>query len=252
MGTAATAAAVSTRPGKPRARVGRPPRVTVQAIVATALELGLEKVTLKQIADELGVAQATLYRHVNNRDELVRLAAFQLTLSRRMPGVADAHWSDLAIRYAESLFDSFVGEPLLIAQLLKGELGPHAEVDVLEQFLGAITQHGFSEIEGVQLFHAIGMITIGAAAGSIGLHASTAAGQPWRNAMQNTLAERDVAELPRVRRVLPATLDADPIPWLPALRALLSGIAAARGESLPAPVAEKISHPTRLKSRAAG
>ncbi|MGH8505282.1 MAG: TetR family transcriptional regulator [Stenotrophobium sp.] len=226
--------------------------MSVQAIVDAALAIGLEKVTLKQIADQLGVAQATLYRHVSNRDELVRLAAFQLTLSRRMPGVADAHWSDLATRYAESLFDSFVAEPLLIAQLLKGELGPHAEVDVLEQFLAAITQHGFSEIEGVQLFHAIGMITIGAAAGSIGLHASAAAGQPWQAAMQNTLAERDASELPRVRRVLPATLQADPIPWLPALKALLSGIAAARGESLPAAAAKKFPHPTRLKSRAAG
>lgn len=243
MNAVAASAVASTKPGKAPARVGRPPRVSVEAIVATALELGLEKVTLKQIADELGVAQATLYRHVSNRDELVRLAAFQLTLSRRMPGVADAHWSDLAVRYAESLFDSFVAEPLLIAQLLKGELGPHAEVDVLEQFLAAITQHGFSELEGVQLFHAIGMITIGAAAGTIGLNASADAGQPWLTAMQNTLAERDVAELPRVRRVLPATLNVGPIPWLPTLHALLSGIAAARGETLPTATAKKFSHP---------
>ncbi|MGH8461310.1 MAG: TetR/AcrR family transcriptional regulator [Stenotrophobium sp.] len=251
MSAAAASTNAGTGPVKSAARVGRPPRVSVQAIVDAALAIGLEKITLKQIADQLGVAQATLYRHVSNRDELVRLATFQLTLSRRMPGAADAHWSDLAVRYAESLFESFTAEPLLIAQLLKGELGPHAEVDVLEQFLGTITQHGFSEIEGVQLFHAIGMITIGAAAGTIGLSASTAAGQPWRGAMQNTLAERDDAELPRVRRVLPATLDADPIPWLPALRALLSGIAAARGESLP-PVSKDFSPTTRLKSRVAG
>jgi AcrR family transcriptional regulator len=240
-----------TEPLKAAAKVGRPPSVTVQAIVEAALEIGLDQVTLKQIADRLGVAQATLYRHVNNRDELVRLAAFQLTLARQMPGAANAHWSDLAIRYAESLYAAFLAEPQLISQLLKGELGPHAEVDVLEQFLSAIREHGFSELEGVQLFHAIGMISIGAAAGAIGLKASKAAARPWSKAMRRTLAERDPAELPQVRRVLPATLEIDPIPWLPALNALLGGIAASRGERLP-PRKRSSATTTRHKGRAAG
>lgn len=230
-------------------RVGRPPSVTVQEIVALALEIGLDKVTLKQIADQLGVAQATLYRHVRNRDELVRLAAFQLTLSRQLPVAANAHWSELALRYAESLFASFVDEPQLINQLLKGELGPHAEVDVLEQFLSAICEHGFTELEGVQLFHAIGMITIGAAAGAIGQKAGKTADKPWNIAMRRTLAERDESELPKVRRVLPPTLEIDFIPWLPALHALLTGIAVARGETLPAMV--PVSH-TRSNSRSTG
>ena len=215
------------------ARVGRPPRVTVQEIVSVALEIGLEKVTLKQIADQLGVAQATLYRHVNNRDELLRLAAFQLTLQRQLPAAANAHWSDLAVRYAESLYEAFINEPQLISQLLKGELGPHAEVDVLEQFVGLIRQHGFSALEGVQLFHSIGMITIGAAAGAIGLNASKISGKPWNEAMRRTLQERDETELPQIRRVLPPTLDIDAIPWLPSLYALLRGIAQQRGEQLP-------------------
>lgn len=227
-------------------RVGRPPRVTVQEIVAVALDIGLEKVTLKQIADQLGVAQATLYRHVNNRDELLRLAAFQLTLQRQLPGAANAHWSDLAVRYAESLYEAFLTEPQLINQLLKGELGPHAEVDVLEQFLGAICQHGFSELEGIQLFHSIGMITIGAAAGAIGLKSSKAMGKPWSESMRRVFAERDEAELPQIRRVLPATLNIDPIPWLPSLHALLTGIAAARGEQLPT----RTTHIKLLNSRA--
>jgi len=228
-------------------RVGRPPRVTIQEIVTVALEIGLEKVTLKQIADHLGVAQATQYRHVNNRDERLRLAAFQLTLQRQLPRAANTHWSDLAVRYAESLYEAFLAEPQLINQLLKGELGPHAEVDVLEPFLGAICQHGFNELEGVQLFHSIGMITIGAAAGAIGLKASKTAGKPWAESMRRTLAERDETELTQIRRVLPATLNIDPIPWLPSLHALLTGIAAARGEQLPA----RTAHVKLLNTRAA-
>src|SRR5438445_6863012 len=125
-------------------RVGRPPRVNAQAIITAAIEIGLEEVTLKQVADRLDVGVATLYRHVHSRDEMVRLAAFQLTLARGMPEGAAGHWSEVATRYAETLFESFIAEPQLIGELLKGRIGPHAEVDVLEQFLGAMSQHGFS------------------------------------------------------------------------------------------------------------
>lgn len=214
------------------ARVGRPPRVSVAAIIEAAREIGLERVTLKEVAERLGVALATLYRHVKNRDELVRLAAFEAALERRLPDSAHAHWTELATRYAETLFESFVAEPQMIAELLKGRIGPHAEVDVLEQFLTEITKHGFSEEEGVQLFHAIGTLTIGAAAGAIGWKASRSAGMPWTTSLRHTLAERDAEELPRVRRVFPRALDTDPHQWRPALDALLAGVAAAREETL--------------------
>jgi AcrR family transcriptional regulator len=214
-------------------RVGRPPRVSAQAIIKAAAEIGLENVTLKQVADRLGVGVATLYRHVSSRDEMVRLAAFQITLKRALPDSGSAHWSELATRYAESLFESFLAEPQLIGELLKGRLGPHAEVDILEQFLAAMEPHGFDSVQAAQLFHALGMITIGAAASAIGFKASEADRQPWIAEMRRTLAERDADELPRVRRVLPALLEYESIPWLPNLQKLLAGIAAARGEDLP-------------------
>lgn len=215
------------------ARPGRPPLVSTQAIIQAAIEIGLDGVTLKQVADHLGVAVPTLYRHVRNRDELVRLAAFQITLSRVMPHKPGAHWSELATHYAESLYESFLAEPQLIGELLKGRLGPHAEVDVLDQFMEALAPHGFTPEEGAQLFHAIGMVTIGAAAGAIGLQASRSEGPAWSEEMRRTLAERDPDELPQVRQVLPALLEVEAIAWQPTLQRLLAGIALARGERLP-------------------
>lgn len=230
-----TAATKLDQPSSGAARPGRPRLVNAKSIIQAAIEIGLDGVTLKQVADRLGVAVPTLYRHIRSRDELVRLAAFQITLSRALPHDPGAHWSALAQHYAESLYASFLAEPQLIGELLKGRLGPHAEVDVLEQFLTALTPHGFSLEEAARLFHAIGMVTIGAAAGAIGLGASRAEGFPWTAEMRRTLAERDADELPRVRQVLPALLETDTIPWLPTLQRLLAGIAAERGEQLPPP-----------------
>jgi len=223
----------SARPTKPEAaRVGRPPSVSVPQIVAAAIELGLDKVTLKQIADHLQVAPATLYRHVHNRDELLRLAAFQLTLMRKLPDDTVGHWSELALRYAETLLESFLAEPQLLSELLRGRIGPHVEVDILEQFLSAVARHGFSAAEGAQLFHAIGTVVIGAATGLIGSKASLESDAPWPQAMRAVLAERDAEELPQVRQLATALAQADS-QWQFVMHNLLAGIAAARGERLP-------------------
>ncbi|SFF51076.1 transcriptional regulator, TetR family [Fontimonas thermophila] len=241
------AAAQRTLPVQtPAPRVGRPPRVSAQAIIEAAIAIGLEGVTLKQVADRLGVAVATLYRHVRNRDELVRLAAFRIALTRRLPQADQnrpMHWSQIAIGYAESLFESFVREPQLLYELTKGRLGPDVEVDFLEQFLAALAAHGFSADEGIRLHHAIAMLAIGASAGALAVSACAAAGEPLDAAMRRALAERDRHELPHLRSAIDAYTNVDPRQWLFALRALLAGIALARGETLP-PWDDRFSSPT--------
>ncbi len=217
-------------------RVGRPPRVQAPDIISAAIEIGLEKVTLKQVADRLGIGIATLYRHVRNRDELVRLAAFRVALAGRLPlreAAAATHWSQIATGYAETLFESFAREPQLVYELMKGRLGPDVEVDFLEQFLAALEPHGFTPAEGVHLHHAVAMLAIGAAVGATSVIAAAEAGMPQDIAMRRALADRAPHELPRVRSARDIYLNAEPVQWMSALRDLLRGIALGRGETLP-------------------
>jgi AcrR family transcriptional regulator len=230
------AAAVAAKPVPlHQRRVGRPPRLNTPAIIAAALKIGLDKVSFKQLAARLGVNVATLYRYVRNRNELVRLAAFQLTLSRRLPDQEYVHWSHLALRYAEEMFESFTKEPELVAALLKGSIGPQVEIDVLDQFLGAMSRYGFSPDQGLRLHRAIGIMTMGAATGAIGVKARQAAGTPWEVEILRTLIERADSDLPNVRLALREYLNFDEWRWLLSLQHLLTGIAAERGEELPAP-----------------
>lgn len=236
MTASAQRAALLQAPEASTPRVGRPPRVSAQTIVEAAVEIGLEGVTLKQVADRLGVAVATLYRHVRNRDELVRLAAFRVALTRRLtapdPG-RSMHWAEIATGYAESVFESFTGEPQLLYELIKGRLGPDVEIDFLEQFLAALAPHGFSAEEGIRLHHAIAMLAIGASAGALAVAAGRAAGEPMDAAIQRAMGERDATDLKHVRAALDTYLNVDPKAWLLALHALLVGVAASRGEVLP-------------------
>lgn len=231
--TAAAQHAASAEAAAPR--VGRPARVSAQAIIDAAIEIGLDGVTLKQVADKLGVAVATLYRHVRNRDELMRLAAFRVALARRLPADTgrSAHWSDVVTGFAESVYESFVREPQLLFEMAKGRLGPEVEVDFLEQFLAALEPHGFSPAEGIRLHHSIALLAIGAAAATAGVKASRETGTPMEATVRRALLERAPDELPHVRAALGEYLNIDPTGWLLALRALLAGVAAARGEQLP-------------------
>jgi AcrR family transcriptional regulator len=213
-------------------RVGRPPRVNLQLIVEAALAIGLDRVSLPMVAEKLGVGSSTLYRHVRNRDELLRLATVKLALERRLPSSADLHWSQVAARYAENLFESLAREPLVIQELMRGRLGPDIEVDYLEPFLAAMSQHGFSPGEGLHLFRAIGMLTVGAAVAATAQRARADAGDE-QDAFVRALAERPANELPMIRAAVAAQVDFGSSEWKRLLQHLLAGIARERGETLP-------------------
>jgi AcrR family transcriptional regulator len=216
-------------------RVGRPPRVNLQLIVEAALEIGLDRVSLPMIADKLGVGSSTLYRHVRNRDELLRLATVKVALERRLPAGTDLHWSELAARYAESLYESLAREPLVIQQLMRGRLGPDIEVDYLEPFLAGMSRHGFTPSEGLHLFRAIGMLTVGAAVAATAQQSRVAAGED-DEAFARALAERPANELPLIRAALAERVDLGSGEWKMLLQHLLAGVAATRGEILSLPL----------------
>lgn len=213
--------------------VGRPARVDADVILKAALDIGLDKVTMKAVADRLGVGISTLYQYVKNRSELVRLAALQQVMTRRPPENAAAHWADVAIHYAEDLFRSLLNEPQLIVELMKGGLGPHLEAEILERFLGDMQAHGFCPDDGVRFYRSISMVTIGAAVGALNYASAHAAGSPHRIEIRRVLAEREAHELPLIRAGVAEYQREDNQIWFTALYELLAGVAAGRRETLP-------------------
>lgn len=215
-------------------RAGRPSQFDRQAMIDAALRIGLDHVTLKAVAELMGVSVSTLYRQVGSCDELIRLAATQHAGRRPYAVPSGKHWSELVIRLALNFYESFVSEPRIVAELLRGRLGPDVEMDFLEQFLAALCAHGFTAEEGVQIYRSVAMVVIGAAVASTAISASAAQGEPHDIAVKRALAGRRDHELPLLRQALGRYLNLDSEQWLLVLRDQLEGIAAARGERLPA------------------
>ena len=70
-------------------RRGRPPRLSRPAIVAAAQAVverdGVEALTMRRVAEELGASPMALYRHVRGKDELLVLLLDELAAALARP-----------------------------------------------------------------------------------------------------------------------------------------------------------------------
>jgi AcrR family transcriptional regulator len=223
-----SASALSLRRDADAPARGRPARLRSADIVAAAIDIGLARVTLTEVARRLGVTVPALYRHVRNRDEIVRLAAIELTMRRKHSAGGAEHWSEVVRRCAEGMVMLFVAEPQLICEVMNGSLGPDGEMEFVEEFLAALVPHGFTPAEGIRIHHAVAMLAIGAAVSAVAMKSGYSGGLSHEAAIRSALGRRGARELPLLRAALPAYLHVDAQQWRESLEALVAGIAARR------------------------
>lgn len=86
------------RAARKPARAPRKPPVTAEAIVDAALEIvdteGLEALSMRGVAQRLDTGAATLYAHVQNKDELLELVLDRVNGEVRLPPPDPARWHE--------------------------------------------------------------------------------------------------------------------------------------------------------------
>jgi AcrR family transcriptional regulator len=104
------------------------PLISRRSALAAALEIidneGLDALSIRRLADELGVNGASLYHHFQNKEEILNGAA-RLALSEvRTPDRSDEDWRVWMARNARRLRDALLDHPGLIPVVIKrGPLG---------------------------------------------------------------------------------------------------------------------------------
>ncbi|WP_062378464.1 TetR/AcrR family transcriptional regulator C-terminal domain-containing protein [Demequina pelophila] len=127
-----------------RARIGRPPKLSRDSIVAAARGLDRAQMSVTAVADALGVARNAVAYHVGGRDELVALVIESELEERLAPLEVPVDDWRRAIKVAsEGMLDALVAcgpAALAITRAPRtGFLGPS------EQLLVALTRAGFSD-----------------------------------------------------------------------------------------------------------
>jgi AcrR family transcriptional regulator len=130
---------------KPPGGRGRKPGMTVDRIVAAAVELadadGMDGVSMRRVADRLGVGTMSLYRYVPSKAELQDLMLDAVLAGA--PAVHDAaDWRAGLERFARASLDGYRRHPwLLRASLTRGAMGPN-QAAALDSVLRALDGSG--------------------------------------------------------------------------------------------------------------
>ncbi|TDV36078.1 TetR/AcrR family transcriptional regulator [Actinophytocola oryzae] len=134
---------------KPAPARGRKPGMTVERIVATAIAIadadGLDALSMRRVADTLGVGTMSLYRYLPGKAEL-----YELMLDTVMgedagvAGPATRHWRESLAGVARQSLDGYRRHPwLLEASLSRGMVGPN-QAAVLDRLLAVLDGTGLT------------------------------------------------------------------------------------------------------------
>ena len=212
------------------AKVGRPARISREAIAEAANEIGLSDLTLRAVADRLGVSIASLYHHVDGKDDLLRLAAEHAAARHRIPEDHGQHWSVWLLEWALHNRNSFVAEPALLGQYLDGAISVEVIAESTEAMLAPLVAQGFSEAEAMNAYQLVTACALGSAVNAIRERRAADVGRPEHGELADIVAGRRPEELPHLRRLL-AEISVQPLDSFESrVTTVLAGIAARRGD----------------------
>ena len=211
-------------------RLGRPPRISREQIADAAIEVGLSDLTLRAVADHLGVTVAALYHHVDGKDDLLRLAADRSAGRLTVPEDHGQHWTVWLLEWAAYNRAAFVADPALLDQFIDGAISPAVIARNTEAFLSVLVRQGFTPDDAAESFGIISSCAIGLAITTIRSRRSADWGGPSPSDELRRLAEADPAELPLMSRLAERGWPDAADRAMDLLRSVVLGLALTRGE----------------------
>jgi AcrR family transcriptional regulator len=211
-------------------RRGRPPRIDREAIAQAAGEIPLSNLSLRSVADRLGVSVPGLYHYVQGRDELFALAAERSVRRWPLPVDHDQHWAVWLYEWAVYIRDANVSEPGLIKQYLDAAIGVEVMADSIDAALALCVRQGFSAIEAFRAYHLVSECALGAAVAQIREDRARKEGRPSDWELHRILARED-RPLPHLGMIASEAVFEPSARFHDHVTTVLVGIAAQRGES---------------------
>ncbi|TFC04114.1 TetR family transcriptional regulator [Cryobacterium adonitolivorans] len=137
----------------PRVRLNRD-RV-LQAAVGLADQVGIEALSMRRLAEELGVVPMALYKHVANKDELLD-GMVEVIVAEIDPPARDAEWKTAVRLRVLSARQMLLRHPWARSVLESRTTPTPAVLDYLESTIGIFLAGGFTVDLTHHVMHAMG------------------------------------------------------------------------------------------------
>ncbi|MGH9037281.1 MAG: TetR/AcrR family transcriptional regulator [Acidimicrobiia bacterium] len=148
----------------PAARQARPRTLTVERIVETAVGIteaeGVEAMSMRRLAQALGVTPMALYGHVGDKHDLLDLIADRYLGELELPG-DDVPWEEWLGGLFGSLHVLMRQRPVLAQVLVNQPVKARAARSMADATLGVLRANGFEDRLAVEVFVVLASYTVG-------------------------------------------------------------------------------------------
>jgi AcrR family transcriptional regulator len=188
-------------------RRGRPPRIDQPAIAAAVLEIGAENVTMRRVAEHLGISLPGLYHHVKNQDDLLRLATESALVNSPPPRYTGEHWATWMRSYASYIRTVLASEPALVEKFVTGGVRDDTEMECNGDAVEALAEHGLAPDDAMAVWAAVSAMAIGSVTEAHREHLHAESGQPWLARIFKLTAKRPASDFPTLRAIAQSGYD---------------------------------------------
>ncbi|MET7641590.1 TetR/AcrR family transcriptional regulator C-terminal domain-containing protein [Streptomyces sp. NPDC005438] len=149
----------------------RKPLLSRERIVATALRLvdadGLQAVSTRRLAAELGVSGPSLYNHFRTKDEILDAVADQVCSRVDLTMFEDGTpWDEALTRWARSYRAALRAHPHIVPFLAQGPGRRPSQLRMADAVFGAMTRAGWSRAQATHIGALMRYFVAGSALGS--------------------------------------------------------------------------------------
>jgi AcrR family transcriptional regulator len=144
-----------------RRSIGRPRSIDRDKIVAAATEIGVERLTMRAVAEHLGVTTQALYNHIGGRRELLALLANDYGDAFDFLPDAEVDWRRWLTAFARSLRSRLLERPGTAASVATRGPTSAAAVRFVDQTIARMQADGFEEQEALLGYKAVLELVVG-------------------------------------------------------------------------------------------
>jgi AcrR family transcriptional regulator len=197
----------------------------VRAAIALADEGGIEALSMRKLAKDLGVEAMSLYNHVNNKGDLVD-AMVDLVL-REIELPSDPDWEKAIRQCAISAYDTFLRHPWACSLVMAPgdlRLEENPRLRYIEWLLGRLDDAGFSPELTYRGYHALDSHILGFTMWHLGHSAAgedVAGGQDFDDFVATLVPRLRASGYPRIAEHAEQHMSA---PWRETLREFEFGL----------------------------